>query len=143
MKLPPPSVYEEEQKFLQAMRDYENNSKNKYKTGIRVDQVHTLEELWNSVDQVAAKYKNSEGEKGVWDRIRNAFRKLGDHENAINGWLGLLPSESNYLSVVCGGLKFILHVWSRLCAYGVYHSLIIPGSGTSQGSAQCRHQWSP
>ncbi|GLA61842.1 hypothetical protein AtubIFM54640_002375 [Aspergillus tubingensis] len=95
------------------MRDYENDSKNKYKTGIKVDQVHTMEELWDSVDQVAAKYKNSEAEKGVWDRIRNAFRKLGDHENDINGWLGLLPSESNYLSVVCGGLKFILHAVAR------------------------------
>ncbi|OJI86043.1 hypothetical protein ASPTUDRAFT_38786 [Aspergillus tubingensis CBS 134.48] len=110
---PPPSVYEEEQKFLQAMRDYENDSKNKYKTGIKVDQVHTMEELWNSVDQVAAKYKNSEAEKGMWNQIRNAFRKLGDHENAINGWLGLLPSESKYLSVVCGGLKFILHAVAR------------------------------
>ncbi|RAH59521.1 hypothetical protein BO85DRAFT_485994 [Aspergillus piperis CBS 112811] len=66
-----------------------------------------------AVDQVAAKYKNSEAEKGVWNQIRNAFRKLGDHENAINGWLGLLPSESNYLSVVCGGLKFILHAVAR------------------------------
>ncbi|GLB12261.1 hypothetical protein AtubIFM57258_009542 [Aspergillus tubingensis] len=66
-----------------------------------------------AVDQVAAKYKNSETEKGMWNQIRNAFRKLGDHENAINGWLGLLPSESNYLSVVCGGLKFILHAVAR------------------------------
>ncbi|GLA00334.1 hypothetical protein AnigIFM60653_008393 [Aspergillus niger] len=113
VNLPPPSVYEEEQKFLQAMRDYENNSKNKYKTGIKVDQTHTMEDLWNSVDHVAEKYKNSESERGIWDQIRIAFRKLGDHESAIDGWLGLLPSESNYLSVVCGGLKFILHAVAR------------------------------
>ncbi|OJJ76616.1 hypothetical protein ASPBRDRAFT_192736 [Aspergillus brasiliensis CBS 101740] len=111
--LPPLSVNEEEQRFLQAMRDYENNAKTKYKTGINVDEVHSMEDLWQSVDLIAVKYKNRETEKDMWNRVRNAFRNLGDHEAAVEGWLGLVPAESNYMSVVCGGLKFILHAIAR------------------------------
>ncbi|KAI0392716.1 hypothetical protein F5Y17DRAFT_341060 [Xylariaceae sp. FL0594] len=32
----------------------------------------------------------------------------------MKGWLGLLPTESHYLSVVCGGLKLIINAAARI-----------------------------
>lgn len=38
------------------------------------------------------------------------LRKLGDNSETFQSWLKLLPTESHYLSVLCGGLMLILGV---------------------------------
>lgn len=38
------------------------------------------------------------------------LRKLGDNSETFQSWLKLLPTESHYLSVLCGGLTLILGV---------------------------------
>jgi hypothetical protein len=91
------------------MKDYEDKVKDKYKTGIDFDEVHTMEQVWEAVEEAIANYQ-IEDVKGFWGRIRKAFRKLGEHNKALEGWMGLLPTESHYLSSVCGGLKLILKV---------------------------------
>ncbi|KAF2454925.1 hypothetical protein BDY21DRAFT_373792 [Lineolata rhizophorae] len=103
----------EEEQFIQALKEYEMTAKDKYKTGINVDDVHTMQQVWDVVDQAMQKYQNDD-DKRLWGRIRGAFRKLGEHEKAIDGWLGLLPKESHYLSVLCGGLKLILTAAARM-----------------------------
>ena len=110
--LPPPgnvNVDVEEARFKDIMREYETTAKPKYKTGFDPDGKHSVAELWKVIDDAVDKYQSKDVE-GVWGRIRLAFRKLGDKDKAIEGWLGLLPQESQYLSVVCGGLKLVLHV---------------------------------
>lgn len=91
------------------MREYENSAKEKYKTGVDVDDKYGVEQLWQVIDKVTDEY-TSKDQDGVWGKIRVGFRKLGDGSEPIQGWLGLLPTESHYLSVVCGGLKLILKV---------------------------------
>jgi hypothetical protein len=99
----------EEDQFKAAMKEYEKTAKDKYKTGVDPDSEHTMEQLWAVVDAAVDKYKTKDT-KGYWGKIRHAFRKLGENDKAIQGWLGLLPTESHYLSVVCGGLKLIIEV---------------------------------
>ncbi|KAL1878293.1 hypothetical protein Daus18300_002211 [Diaporthe australafricana] len=95
------------------MREYENDAKQKYKTGVDVDDAHSVDQLWQVIDNAIEDY-TSKDRDGVWGKIRMGFRKLGDGSEAMQGWLGLLPTESEYMSVVCGGLKLILKAASQL-----------------------------
>lgn len=74
-----------------------------------MNDTHSVEHLWKIIDDVVEDYARR-GQGGAWGKIRTGFRKLGDGSEAIQGWLGLLPTESEYLSVVCGGFKLILKV---------------------------------
>ncbi|KAL2831433.1 hypothetical protein BDW59DRAFT_169699 [Aspergillus cavernicola] len=107
-------VKAEEQKFLQALRDYEKNVKPRYKTGIHIDGTHTMAEVWKYLDSTVEKYEKGGEKPGVWGRVRRAFRGLGENGQAIDQWLGLLPTQSNYLSIVCGGFKLILGAAERV-----------------------------
>lgn len=65
------------------------------------------------VSKAEEKYK-LEDVKGFWGSLRNGFRKFGDSQKALTAWIALLPTESHYLSVLCGGLKLILGAAGRL-----------------------------
>lgn len=47
---------------------------------------------------------------GVSGFMYKTLRKLGDNSETLQSWLKLLPTESHYLSVLCGGLTLILGV---------------------------------
>ncbi|KAJ4416468.1 hypothetical protein N0V82_006733 [Gnomoniopsis sp. IMI 355080] len=104
---------DKEEEFMEAIKLYEDNAKEKYKTGVDLNSTHTIKELWTIVDEEVQNYHDKE-KKGVWGKIRLAFRKLGDGGDAVQGWLGLVPSESNYMSIVCGGLKLIIKAAARM-----------------------------
>lgn len=112
------SVRVQEDRFREAMRMYEDNAPDKYKTGVDLNSPHSTAQLWNIVENAVEKY-HSKDKNGLWGKVVYAFRKLGDGSDAAQGWLGLLPTDSNYLSVVCGGLKLIInvseyaHAWTK------------------------------
>jgi hypothetical protein len=103
------TVETEEDRFKKAMREYESTAKEKYKTGIDPDSEHTIKQLETVAAEAIDQYQTKDT-KGFWGKIRLACRKLGDGSEDLQGWLGLLPTESEYLSVVAGGLKLILKV---------------------------------
>jgi hypothetical protein len=115
-------IKEEEQKFIQQLRDYEENAKPKYRTGINVDEVHTLADVWRMLDTAVDEYEKGKA-AGAWGRVRQAFRGLGTNGEAVQQWLGLLPSGSNYMSVVCGGVKLIIKAGSAI----IQHQSVITG----------------
>lgn len=47
---------------------------------------------------------------GVSGFVYKNLRKFGDNSETFQSWLKLLPTESHYLSVLCGGLTLILGV---------------------------------
>ncbi|KAI0404663.1 hypothetical protein F4802DRAFT_565879 [Xylaria palmicola] len=99
--------------FKDALRNYESTAKEKYKTGVDPDSDHTISQLTEIIDCAIDTYEKEDTE-GCWGKIRLAFRNFGENGKAFEGWLGLLPTESPYLSVVCGGLKLIIKVSSVL-----------------------------
>jgi hypothetical protein len=103
-------VQAQEDAFKAAMREYENMAKKKYKTGIDPDSEHTVGQLESVVSEAISRHQDADS-KGAWGKINLACRKLSEGKDSIEGWLGLLPTENNYLSVVCGGLKLILKVY--------------------------------
>ncbi|OQE06568.1 hypothetical protein PENVUL_c017G07274 [Penicillium vulpinum] len=101
-------VRDEEQKFLRAMREYESKADDKHKTNLNLEGKHTMEEVWIELDAAVEKYEKGESHKaGIWGKVRRAFRKLGQHGKAIEEWLGLVPSEPDYLSTAAVKLKDI------------------------------------
>ncbi|KAK4222704.1 hypothetical protein QBC38DRAFT_503785 [Podospora fimiseda] len=102
-----------EDAFKAAMREYEGTVKKKYKTGINPDEQHTIHQLESIVSEAIQKHQHGES-KGAWGKINLACRKLSEGKDSIEGWLGILPSENNYLSIVSGGLKLILKTAARI-----------------------------
>lgn len=100
-------VQTQEDRFKDAMKEYEKSAKEWYKTGVEVNEMHGVEQLWQIIDK-AIDDCTSKDKDEVWGKIRIGFRKLGDGSEAIQWWLGLLPTESQYLSIVCGGLKLLV-----------------------------------
>lgn len=47
---------------------------------------------------------------GVKGFVYKQMRRFGDNSETFQSWLKLLPTESHYLSVLCGGLTLILGV---------------------------------
>lgn len=74
-----------------------------------MEESHSMEDVIKAIDDAKKAY-DEKGEKGFFGPIRKAFRKLGDNEGAGKAWLGLLPGESHYFSIICGGIKLILGV---------------------------------
>ncbi|MCJ1385116.1 hypothetical protein MMC17_008235 [Xylographa soralifera] len=103
----------EERSFCRAVEEYQKTLGPNDKIVINLKETHTMEEVWSILELAEQKYR-VEDTKGIWGGLCRAFRKLGDHNKAIEGWLGLLPGESEYLSILCGGLKLILSAAERL-----------------------------
>ena len=51
----------------------------------------------------------SDGFRGF---MHKHLQRFGDNSDTFQSWLKLLPTESHYLSVLCGGLTLILGVSS-------------------------------
>lgn len=94
------------------MKAYEAEVPKKYKTEIDLKKVHTVEEVVDLLDENRKKF-DDEDKKGIWQKMHNGFFKLAENTEAITSWLELLPDSSEYLSLLCGGIKMILKVCSR------------------------------
>ncbi|KAL6718249.1 hypothetical protein ACLMJK_004337 [Lecanora helva] len=104
----------EKQRFKDAITEYEKTAQSsKYMVGIKTDSAHTWEEVLTDVDIAAETYNSL---LGFWGKIRKSFRNLGKTNKVFEAWASLLPSESEYFSVLCGGLKLILGAAARLQA---------------------------
>lgn len=105
----------EKECFKKAMDDYlavekkDPKSKLSFSAVVNVGPDDCLKVILGSITEAQTTYE-IEAIKGPWGKVREAFRKLGENSQAFQSWLGLLPSENNYLSVLCGGLKLILGV---------------------------------
>lgn len=99
--------------FVAAIEEYESCADEKFKTHININQSHTWDEVLKEVSKVEEEYKVA-GVKGFWGPLRKGFRKFGENHKAFTAWAGLLPTESHYISVVCGGLKLIIGAAARL-----------------------------
>ena len=95
------------------MEAYEKTTKDsKYKTSIVSDGMHTWEEVLAEVHAASERYNDV---PGFWGKIRKGLRSFGTNNQVFDAWSGLLPTQSQYLSVLCGGLKLIFSVRASLC----------------------------
>lgn len=98
----------EKRLFKAAIETYERTAQDsKYKTGIVSDATHTWEEVLAEVNAASERYNDV---SGFWGKIRKGFRSFGVNNQVFDAWAGLLPTQSQYLSILCGGLKLIFSV---------------------------------
>lgn len=105
-------VEREKQTLTAAIAKYEATTKgSKYRTGIDLSKATSWEDVVAEVQQAGELYKEA---SGPLSKIRKVFGKLGNHTDALNGWFELLPSGSEYFSILCGGLKLVVGAAARL-----------------------------
>lgn len=84
-------------------------------TWAKAEKAQTVKDLNIFLQERAREYdQGGIDTSNIWTRVHRAFRALGKHNKAVEEWLGLMPTESHYLSFVCGGVKFILHAAANL-----------------------------
>lgn len=101
-------VGEESRRLTEAMEEYERiaNGDGKKKSMLSKD-LHTWTEVLQEVEDSSSRYNEPDG---VWGKIRKAFRKSAGKADIASAWLTLLPNQSEYFSILCGGLKLIIGV---------------------------------
>ena len=72
---------------------------------------HSWEEVCEALKRGMQTY-SEESTRGFRGFFRKGARNLGDNSSTFKSWLDLLPTESHYLSILCGGLKLVLGVSS-------------------------------
>ena len=88
---------------LQLYEDSEN------RTGVDLMTPHTWRDVMAEVETARRKYKG-EDKKGIKKKIGNGWKNFISAAPAIEAWLELLPNNTLYGSVLCGGLTIILGV---------------------------------
>lgn len=73
-------------------------------------QTHTWEELLEQVEEAAVSFNDT---SSTWHKVRKVFRSVGSNHKVFKAWLEFLPTQSQYCSIVCGGLKLIFGVRVR------------------------------
>ena len=77
------------------------------KSEIDWEHTHTWEEVLKEIEEAASSFNDP---SGSWGKARNVFRSIGANHKVFKAWLEFLPNQSQYCSIVCGGLKLILGV---------------------------------
>ena len=95
----------ESDRFRCLVRNYEETAGLKYRTSIDLSDVHTWDQVLAEVNRVASRYKVT---PTFWSKVRRGLKKFGENHEAFDAWLGLLPTQSNYCSIICGGLKLVI-----------------------------------
>ncbi|KAH8822019.1 hypothetical protein F5884DRAFT_769740 [Xylogone sp. PMI_703] len=102
----------EKERFRLALESYEKTTAgSKFKTDLAIGSAHTWEEVLVEVNNASDNYESA---SGSWGKIRKAFRRFGKNNKAFTAWSTLLPSESEYFSILCGGVKLIIGAAARL-----------------------------
>ncbi|GAB1738691.1 hypothetical protein NU219Hw_g3488t1 [Hortaea werneckii] len=102
-----------EQRFRQALQDYKDQAKPKYQADIdlRLSAHHQWDDVIGAVEALS---KTQAEREDFWSSVRNKLHWFGENSSVFQQWSGLLPTQSNYFSVMCGGLKLIFNAAGRL-----------------------------
>ena len=85
------------------------------------------------MDEASEAYNDA---SGFWRKIRIGLRRFGKTNKAFGAWAGLLPSQSEYFSIICGGFKLILGVGTLMPAGMFYADLNPSGCGAFARSSR-------
>lgn len=94
------------------MEAYESTTAgSKFQTDVTTKSVHTWEEVLKEVNKASDDYNDL---SGFWGKIRKGLRSFGKNNKAFEAWASVLPSQSHYFSLLCGGFKLIFGVCTGL-----------------------------
>ena len=103
----------ETQHFIQATIAYEQATlatDPEHQSMIDWSHNHTWQEVLEVVDSAAQAFQDT---SSMWGKVRKAFRSVGSNQKVFAAWMEILPTQSQYASVLFGGLKLIFGVRMR------------------------------
>ncbi|KAI3318453.1 hypothetical protein HD806DRAFT_315959 [Xylariaceae sp. AK1471] len=100
--------------FAEVLRSFEESLPDNLKTRFNLQAKHTWSEVISEAEFAEIKYNSKADKESPFGRVRGFFRSLRSNSPAIENWLDLLPTESEYGSLICGGLKVILRAATRM-----------------------------
>ncbi|KAJ8133034.1 hypothetical protein O1611_g590 [Lasiodiplodia mahajangana] len=100
--------------FAEALQSFEDSLPESLKTGFNLQSKHTWAEVISEAKCAEIKYNKKADKESPFGRVRGFFRSLRSNSPAIQNWLSLLPSDSMYGSLICGGIKVILRAATRM-----------------------------
>ncbi|KAI1150758.1 hypothetical protein F4825DRAFT_425466 [Nemania diffusa] len=100
--------------FAEVLQSFEDSLPNDLKTGFNIQSTHTWAEVISEAKCAEIKYNKKADKESPFGRVRGFFRSLRSNSPAIQNWLSLLPSDSMYGSLICGGFKVILRAATRM-----------------------------
>ncbi|KAF2849624.1 hypothetical protein T440DRAFT_518866 [Plenodomus tracheiphilus IPT5] len=102
----------ESARFIEAMQKFSDTAnKGKGKKNRIAVGANTWGDVLAELDTAASCRKDT-GTK--WGKMKQQFRKISGKADSVSAWVQVLPSQSQYFSIICGGLKLILGAASRL-----------------------------
>ncbi|KAI0006575.1 hypothetical protein F4779DRAFT_629767 [Xylariaceae sp. FL0662B] len=100
--------------FAEVLQSFENDLPSKYKTRFNLHDKHSWSEVIEEASIAEMKYRKKADNESPFGKVRGFFRSLQKKSPAVEGWLVLLPTESEYGSLICGGFKVILRAAARM-----------------------------
>ncbi|KAI0407319.1 hypothetical protein F4802DRAFT_555016 [Xylaria palmicola] len=100
--------------FAEVLRSFEDSLPENFKTGFNLQSTHTWAEVISEAKCAEIKYNKKADKESPFGRVRGLFRSFRSNSPAIQNWLSLLPSDSMYASLICGGLKVILRAATKM-----------------------------
>ncbi len=100
--------------FAEALRSFEESLPDELKTRFALQDKHTWSEVISEAKLAEMKYNKKSHRIPTFWGTNGIFRKLLSHSSAMENWLALLPSESEYGSLICGVFKIILRAATRM-----------------------------
>ena len=97
------------QAFLRELQQYVEGADPRYRTRVNLMDKNTWSDVMAEVEITRDEYKGV-GKKGIMKSIHNGWRNFSTAAPAIEAWLQLLPNNTLYGSVLCGGLTIIMEV---------------------------------
>ncbi|KAK3175058.1 hypothetical protein OEA41_002304 [Lepraria neglecta] len=101
------------QAFLRELQQYVEGADPRYRTRVNLMDKHTWSDVMAEVEIARDEYKGV-GKNGIMKSIRNGWGNFSTAAPAIEAWLQLLPNNTLYGSVLCGGLTIIMEAVVRL-----------------------------
>jgi hypothetical protein len=105
-------------KFLDRVNEYERQVPEPYKTKIDLsgDIKHSWQEVLEEVQNVddIIDRKDAKNKASPWGKLREGLRRASSKDRSFAAFIQLLPSESLYGSVLCGGMMIIVGAAKRL-----------------------------
>lgn len=97
----------QKREFIATVNKYNTVAKQSGSMQMDTSADYTWNDVLSAQESFSQERENvtSRGIKGI---MYKQLRRFGDNSETFQSWLKLLPTESHYLSVLCGGLTLIL-----------------------------------
>ncbi|KAL7629525.1 hypothetical protein AAE478_001046 [Parahypoxylon ruwenzoriense] len=100
--------------FAEALQAFEDALPDKYKTRFNLHDKHNWSGVIEEARIAEMKYKKKANGESPFGKVRGFFRSLQKKSPFVVSWVDLLPTQSEYGSLICGGFKMILRAAARM-----------------------------